>query len=382
MTRANQKLRKTFQRKCPNCGAPLRFDPSSGKLTCSHCKSLVDFEQSKSVKERNFDEMYDFAPWKEDEVSVYRCANCGATSVLSRTTLATTCPFCDSPVVLDEKATGLVRPDSLVPFELNEKDAQTLLAAWRRRKVFAPNRFRKHTYAKSIKGVFVPVWTFDADTSSSYSGTLGKHRTRTVRRDGKTYTETYTEWFHVSGVMQAIFDDVMIAGSKNIEAKYFKQVKCVSKSKYAVYTNEYLAGYIADNYTVPPMEAHNAARKIMDETIRNKIVSKYNADVVGNLDVATNEVSRSFKYMLFPVYVAATKFNGKVYNQYVAGFWSNREKQNASVSGTFPKSGWKIFATVFAGLLVLGGLIGLIVYAALHGGLFGGVEFFGRLLPK
>ena len=331
---------------------------------------MVDFEQSKDVQERNFDEMYDFTPWKEDEVATYRCANCGAGSVLARTALATVCPFCGSPVVLDEKATGLVRPDSLVPFELSEKDAAAQLSHWRKRKIFAPNRFRKHTRAKSVKGVFVPVWTFDAETVSSYSGRLGKHKTRTVRRNGKTYTETYTEWFRVSGEMPASFDDVMIAGSNNVETKYFNEVKKINKSKYVVYSDEYLAGYVADNYTVEPQKAYNAAKKIMDDSIRDRILRRYNADVVGNLDVRTNVISRSFKYMLFPVYVAATKFKGKVYNQYVAGFWTNRDKLKASVSGDFPKSGWKIFFTVLLGLAVVGGLIALILYAMINGGFF------------
>ena len=363
MARANQKLQKAFQRKCPNCGAPLKFDPTSGKLTCSHCKSKVEFEQSKDVQERDFVEMYDFTPWNEGDVAAYRCANCGASSVLARTTLATSCPFCGSPVVLDEKATGLVRPDSLVPFEVNEKEAVSLLSAWRKRRIFAPNRFRKHTSTKSIKGVFVPVWTFDCETVSRYNGRLGKHKTRTVRRNGKTYTETYTEWFHVSGDISSDFDDVMIAGDNNVEGKYFNEVKRIDKSKYAVYSDEYLAGYIADNYTVGPLDAYKAARRQMDEAIRNRIIYRYSADVVGYLNVDTTVISKSFKYMLFPVYVAATKYKGKLYNQYVAGFWSDITKSKAHVSGTFPKSGLKIFFTVLAGIAAVVGLVFLLMYA-------------------
>ena len=387
MLHSNQKLQKAFQRKCPNCGAPLKFDPNSGKLSCAHCKSLVDFEQSNDVVERDFSELSDFTPWKDNEVAAYRCANCGASSVLSRTTLATSCPFCGSPVVLDEKTTGLVRPDSLVPFELSEQEAANLLSAWRKRKLFAPNKFRKHTHAKSVKGVYVPVWTFDADTTSSYNGTLGKHRTRTVRRNGKTETETYTEWFNVSGEMPAIFDDVMIAGSNNIAPKYFSEVQRVDKSKYAVYSDEYLAGYVADNYTVEPTTAYNAARRIMDNRIRDKIISAYNADVVGNLNVNTRVLSKSFKYMLFPVYVAATKYNDKVYNQYVSGFWSNREKKKAHVSGNAPKSVWKVLLTVLAGLAAVAGLVWLIVRAAKNGAFddfWNGWEFevLARMLHK
>lgn len=388
MTQTNQKLQKAFQRKCPNCGAPLRFDPKSGKLFCQHCKGLVDFEQSKDVRERDFAELYDFTPWKEGEVSAYRCANCGASSVVSRTALATSCPFCGSPVVLDEKATGLVRPDSLVPFELSEKDAAAQLSVWRKRKIFAPNRFRKNTREKSVKGVYVPVWTFDAETISRYSGTLGKYKTRTVRRNGKTYTETYTDWFHVSGDIAASFDDLMYSGNNNVDARYFQEASHIDKSKYVVYSDEYLAGYIADNYTLGPEQAYQIARGFMDGAIRGKIKDRYNADVIGNINLDTTVTSRSFKYMFFPVYVAATKFKGKVYNQFVAGFWQSGSKDKAHVCGTFPKSGWKVFFTVLAGLLAVVGIVGLIVYAISHGGtpsdFWDGWEFdfWGRLLLK
>ena len=333
--------------------------------------------------------MYDFTPWGESEVSAYRCENCGATSVLSRTALATTCPFCSSPVVLDEKTTGLVRPDSLVPFELSVDEAATVLSAWRKRKFFAPNTFRKNTKASSIKGVFTPVWTFDADTVSSYDGRLGKHRTRTVRRNGKTYTESYTEWFHVSGQMPAVFDDVMIAGSNNIHAQYFRDAQTVNKNKYVVYSDEYLHGYLADNYTVEPSKAYESAKRVMDSAIRDKIVAKYNADEVGTLNVHTTMLSKSFKYMLFPVYVATTKYKGKVYNQYVSGFWSNRDKKKANVCGTFPKSPVKIVAVVLAGLLVVGGIIALIAYGITHSNFTGGFwdgwdfdDYWGYLLNK
>ena len=68
--------------------------------------------------------------------------------------------------------------------------------------------------------------------------------------------------------------------------------------------------------------------------------------------------------MLFPVYVATTKFNGKAYSQYVAGFWSDREKTKANVSGKYPKSPWKILLTALAGLAVLAGIIFLLIHAS------------------
>ena len=356
MSQQNEKLQKAFQRKCPNCGAPLRFDPSSGKLFCSHCKGLVDIAQNHDVREREFAEMADFAHWSEGEVSCYRCQNCGASSVLPRTTLATNCAFCGSPVVVDEYSTGLVRPDSLIPFELTEDEAATQLVAWRKRKFFAPNKFRKKVKANSIKGVYIPAWTFDAETYSHYSGRLGRHETRTIRRNGKTYTETYTHWFHVDGEISSSYDDIFIRGNNNIAPKYFDELRVNDKSKYVVYSDKYLAGYIADNYTVEPMDAYAMARQKIDRDIHDRIMRKHHADVEGHLDIKTTVTSRSFKYMLLPVYVATTKYGGQVYNQYVSGCWSNTVKKKASVCGHSPKSIWKI---LFVSLLGAAALVGL-----------------------
>jgi uncharacterized Zn finger protein (UPF0148 family) len=33
------------EQKCPACGAPLRFDPASGKLVCDYCGTVVDLQQ-------------------------------------------------------------------------------------------------------------------------------------------------------------------------------------------------------------------------------------------------------------------------------------------------------------------------------------------------
>ena len=32
------------EQKCPACGAPLRFDPASGKLVCDYCGTVVDLQ--------------------------------------------------------------------------------------------------------------------------------------------------------------------------------------------------------------------------------------------------------------------------------------------------------------------------------------------------
>ena len=362
----NYTRQDSTQHRCPNCGAPLRYDPQSGNLFCDHCESTVDFEKSDDVQEREFDDLVTFQKVGKGEVTCYRCSNCGAISVVPRSALATHCPYCDSPLVLDDVTGTFVKPDTVIPFELTKADAVAKLSAWRKRKWFAPRKFRKNIKENSVKGVFVPAWTFDAKTSSNYSGQVGYVRTRTVRRDGKTYTETYTEWKNVSGVIENSFDDITLRANENIPENYFRRLNIADKSKYKVYEDEFLAGYIADHYTLEPLDAFNQAKQIMLSDIRRAIVARYHADVEGTLSVSMNILSKSFKYLLIPMYVASTRFNGKNYTQYVAGVFSN-EKQDCKIVGKSPVSAWKTILAVVLGLGVIGLFIWMVATLAQNG---------------
>lgn len=375
MAERDFKQQNSVQHKCPNCGAPLKYDPESGKLQCEHCDSLVAFEKSNNVVEREFEELVTFANLKESDVTCYRCANCGAVVVSPRTSLATSCPYCSSPVVIDDQTGSLVQPDSVIPFELTQKQATRQLAAWRKRKWFAPSKFRK-TSEDCLRGVFVPAWTFDAETVTRYEGTVGYHRTRTVRRNGKTYTESYTEWRHIHGNYEATFDDVFVRANDNVPESVFQALRPFPQSKYLVFDHEYLAGYIADHYTLEPSAAFEQAKNKMRANIKRGIIRSHHADVEGTLDVDMRILSKSFKYILIPIYIAATKFGKKLYNQYVSGIFCDKDNTQAKVCGNAPKSFWKIFLTVLLGVGAVVGLVFLLMHAL---GFGGGLDFSSQL---
>ncbi len=356
MRENNAKIRKSKQPKCPNCGASLKFHPETGKLVCEHCDSEIAVSRDANVRERDFDELSAFSTWTDSDVSCYRCSNCGASTVLPKTTLATNCPFCSSPVVIDDEKISAVRPDTVIPFEVSVKDSENALLAWRKKKFFAPRKFRKKIETDSVKGVYLPVWTFDSYTTTAYSGKLGQRRTRTVHRNGKTYTETYIHWFSVSGSIDKVFDDIFVRGNNNVPERYLSQLQPFPQNKYVVFSDEFLAGFIADNYSVDPFTAYTLAREKMKESVRRDIITRYNADVEGGLNMDMRINAKSFKYLMLPVYVAVTKHKQKLYNQYISGVFLNREKKSVKVSGKAPVSPWKICALVALGL----GLIALI----------------------
>lgn len=358
-------LRKSSQHKCPNCGAYLVYDPETQDMICEHCDSKVDIKFNYDVRERGFDELENAPRWSDSNVECYRCSNCGASTVTDRDTLATSCPYCGSPVVVETEKRSYVRPDTAIPFQVTDEEARDGILKWRRKRILAPRDFRKHIAIDEMKGVYLPVWTFDSNTETFYNGRLGRRRTRTVRRNGKTYTETYIDWFYVNGTVNMAFDDILVRGNNNVPEKYFDKLKPFPQQLYVVYDDKYLAGYIADNYSVQPLDAYEQAKERMRNRIHSEILRMYNADVVGVLNLDVRIKDRSFKYAMLPVYITASKYRNKVFNQYVSGVF-NANKQ-VKVAGRYPKSPLKI------GLLIALGLA-LFVGAFLIMNRFGGFD--------
>ena len=127
------------------------------------------------------------------------------------------------------------------------------------------------------------------------------------------------------------------------------------QNKYVVYDDKFLAGYVADNYTVQPQDAFKTAQDTMRRVIENKIVAKHFADVKGTLNLNTTYLSRSFKYLMLPIYVTATKHKDKLFNSYVSGIADTNGQ--TKVSGKSPVAWWKALLTALAGAVVALGVM-------------------------
>ena len=49
------KQQEQEQPKCPNCGAPLNYDPEKGTLICSYCGTSVDLGEQTDNRISGFD---------------------------------------------------------------------------------------------------------------------------------------------------------------------------------------------------------------------------------------------------------------------------------------------------------------------------------------
>ena len=59
----------------------------------------------------------------EEEAVIYNCPSCGAQVVTTASTAATTCFYCQNPVVLGGRLSGEFKPDRVIPFKLSKQKA-------------------------------------------------------------------------------------------------------------------------------------------------------------------------------------------------------------------------------------------------------------------
>ncbi|MCU0829206.1 MAG: primosomal protein N' (replication factor Y) - superfamily II helicase [Tabrizicola sp.] len=352
---------------CEQCGAQLRYAPGQTSLTCDHCGHIQTIRQdAPRARSRALQEMDLVRGLKDDlssadmvEVRTTSCPNCGAKVEVQGATHATECPFCATPVVLDTGTERHIKPQALIPFALTEAEARKAMIAWMGSLWFAPGTLLEYARkGRAMNGVYVPFWTFDADTASRYSGERGEYyyETRTVnvrvngRMEQRQERVRHTRWYPASGRVSRDFDDVLVMASRSLPARLGNELTPWDLGALKPYSPEFLAGFQSEGYTVSLADGHLDARERMAEVIRGDVRRDIGGDEQRIHSVDTNWSDETFKHILLPVWMAAYKYNGKSYRFMVNG-------QTGEVQGERPWSVWKIaLAVIFVvslGLAIL-----------------------------
>lgn len=340
---------------CPNCGADCRFDPVAGQLVCDFCGHVEPVEGTgrhvPAIRELDFRAALEarLPEAETQETRVSKCPNCGAEVEFDPDIHATECPFCATPVVTDTGTQRKIKPRGVLPFALDEPSARQAMTTWLGALWFAPNGLKDYARkGRKMQGIYVPYWTFDANTASSYTGARGRiyYETRTVMRDGKPQTVQVQKirWTPTSGRVARFFDDVLVLASHSLPKRYTDALEPWDLAALEPYRPDFLAGFRAEAYQLELSAGFDEARIKMDRTIERDVKFDIGGDAqqVHAIDTAVSDVT--FKHVLLPVWMAAYKFQGKSYRFVVNG-------RTGRVQGERPWSTWKIAFAVVLGLI-------------------------------
>lgn len=352
---------------CAQCGASLRYAPGQTELTCDHCghvqaitavapraraRALGELDLARGLRD-------DLPATATAEVRSTTCPSCGAVIDFAGASHATLCPFCASPVAVDTGAHRVIKPQALIPFALTEGQARDALTNWLGRLWFAPSKLLEYTRkGRAMTGIYVPYWTFDADSRSRYRGQRGEHyyETRTVtvtvngKREQRQEQVQKTRWYPAAGSVARDFNDVVTIASTSLPTNLANGLEPWDLAALAPYSPDYLAGFQAEGYTVALADGHSNARAVMARIIEDDVRRDIGGDVQRIEIVDSRFSDETFKHVLLPVWMAAYKYGGKSYRFLVNG-------QTGEVQGERPYSVWKITLAVIAVAILVAGVV-------------------------
>lgn len=351
-----QQTAPTSSFSCSGCGGQMTFDTAEQSMKCVYCGNTEAIEHDRSVPEEYALDAFEDAGARDwgTEKKVIHCNSCGADTVLDAFQTAASCTFCGSSQVIEQGDDAGIHPESVIPFAISKEQALEAFRAWKKRRFFAPSKFKRMKLEHQLSGVYLPFWTYDANTYSSYTAQKGTYYYRPVTRtrvvDGKT--ETYTEqvretrWESVSGNHEFYFNDSLVHASKKVASKLIDKLGGFQLSELVGYKPEYLSGFLAERYSVDVQAGWDTARGRMNSDLHSQITQRIGGDEVRSLQVYTNYSDIKYKHILLPVWNSSYPYNGKVYQYIVNG-------QNGKVEGQAPVSPVKVTATILIVVLIV-----------------------------
>lgn len=352
---------KVHRYPCPSCGAILVFEPKDGALACPYCGHKEQIPQSaEQVEERSFEQ---YLKPRADQLQVIaagalevQCSSCGAIVTFVPPEVARECDFCGAQIVAQPKsADPTVAPEGVLPFLIPQPQATANVKQWIASRWFAPNALKKFATPEAIDGVYLPFWTYDANTVSYYTGQRGEYYyvTETYTEtdaQGRTETKTrqvrHTRWYPVSGTVSRWFDDILIPASTSLPVNRLHALEPWDLAQLKPYDPAYLSGFKAQRYQVELGEGFERAKAIAAGVIQTDVRHDIGGDEQMISDIKTHYSAITFKHLLLPVYAGAYRLNQKVFQVVVNG-------RTGEVQGDRPYSFWKIALLVLSILLVI-----------------------------
>lgn len=354
-------MQKQFE--CKNCGAYLEFDPKIQSLKCDYCGSVEVIEiEHKAIEEHDFFSAPTALGW-DTTLKTIECDNCGATTSLGIKT-AGECAFCGSAYVKEIPAhPNIIRPETLVPFGVDQSKAKDLFHTWLGKGFFRPSKLKKLGRLEQIRGMYTPFWTYDCRTHSNWTAESGYYyyvtETYTAYENGKRVTKTRqvrkVRWVPSSGARDGFYDDVLIVASKGLDYHLVFKIYPFNLNQLVPYKPEYLSGWLAEEYAIDVRQGWEIAKDNVKAEERKKCARDVPGDTHRFLRVNTSFNNITYKHVLLPIWIAAYQFKNKTYHFLVNG-------QTGEVQGYAPISWVKVGAVA---AVVIGIIAGLVYFFAL-----------------
>jgi hypothetical protein len=339
--------------KCKNCGGPVKYSATLGKFDCEYCNTVYTEDEVKLLdllSER--DEVVESS--NNGEYVEYHCPSCGANIVTDETTVATTCYYCNNPIVMTGKLESSQMPTKVIPFKVDKKKALESFDNWIKKKKFVPKSFyNDKKEIEEINGVYFPYWLYNTKVLVD----LDREGSRTYSRTEGDYKVTYRKDFRIirkGDVVVKNLPKLALAKSNKVLVESVYPFDFNTSIKF---DSSYLSGFVAEKKDI---EKEELMSSIEDD------VYKYSTRVVEKsmtgerVRVVNNDfrVQRgSFEYAMLPVW--AISYNDKDSDKH---YFFSVNGQTGKVVGKLPIVMSKLILTALLTILPIFAIVTAILY--------------------
>ena len=346
--------------KCPCCDGAIEFDSNLQKMKCPYCDSEFEIEtlqayeaECNGAPEENMtwdtQAGSEWSAGETDGLRVYCCNTCGGEIVADETTGATECPFCGNPVVMTGQFAGALKPDLVIPFQIDKKAAIAALQNHYKGKVLLPKVFKDENHIKEVKGLYVPVWLFNTEAGAH----VRYKATRTRIWSDSQYRYTETSHYSVTRGGNIAFENVPVDGSTKMDDTLMESIEPFDIRGAVDFQTAYLAGYLADKYDVDAeasiVRANERIKKSTEDAFA-ATVQGYNTVIPVNSTIDLQKGSA--RYALYPVWILNTKWKDQKFTFGING-------QTGKIAGDLPMDKGKLRRLFFG----IGGAVAAAAFA-------------------
>jgi hypothetical protein len=347
---------------CPACGAEAQWNPAKKALVCPFCgtnspaQAELTAAGEQAIVEHDLVKALRGIPdeqrgWQARKTSV-RCQSCQAISVFDPARVGQRCDFCGSTALVPyQEIKEAFRPESLLPMKISETQVRDSIRRWYQTRWFAPNKLKAAALTDTVKGLYIPYWTFDAQVHADWTAESGYYYyvTETYQdSQGKTQTRQVQKirWEPSSGSVNHLFDDELVSGSRGVQPQMLQRIEPFPTKELVPYNPGFLSGWVVERYQIDLVSAAKQARERMEQEMTRLCASRVPGDTHRNLCVDTDYSGQTFKHILTPIWLLSYHYGQKAFQVVINGY-------TGAIAGKYPKSWIKIALAVLTVLAVV-----------------------------
>ena len=236
-------------------------------------------------------------------------------------------------------------------FKLAESAVRDKIREWYGSRWFAPNRMKSGAFTDTVKGFYLPYWTFDAQVAADWTAESGSYYYTTefyndANGNQQSRQVQQTRWEPSSGHVDHFFDDELVPASVGVNAQLMRKIEPFPTHELVPYDPGYLAGWVVEQYQIDLVKAADLARQEMEREITKMCAKEVPGDTYSNLQVNADYSGQTFKHILTPVWMLAYLYDGKNFQVVINGY-------TGAISGQYPKRLIKIALAVLLAILII-----------------------------